>query len=53
MRIDPSKVKDQPTILADAHALLRDRYGFFFVTLQIETECLDERAARPVDILQA
>ena len=38
-------------ILAQAHALLRERYGFFFATLQLESECLDETgAARAIDV---
>lgn len=53
MRVDPSRVKDQSMILFEAHALLRDKYGFFFVTIQVETECLDEKAARSVDVVQA
>ena len=37
-------------LLVRAHDLLRDRFGFFFVTLQIETTCLDEAAAAEIDI---
>ncbi|WP_297973452.1 cation diffusion facilitator family transporter, partial [uncultured Amaricoccus sp.] len=37
-------------LLVRAHDLLRDRFGFFFVTLQIETTCLDEAAVAAIDI---
>ena len=37
-------------LLVRTHDLLRDRFGFFFVTLQIETTCLDEAAAAEIDI---
>ena len=33
--------RDAQLILTRAHTLLRDEYGFFFATLQLETECLD------------
>lgn len=50
LRIDPDRVATQSEILSAAHAMLRETYGFFFVTLQIETECLDETAARSIDV---
>ena len=37
-------------LLVRAHDLLRERFGFFFVTLQIETTCLDEANAAEIDI---
>jgi cobalt-zinc-cadmium efflux system protein len=37
-------------LLVRAQDLLRDQFGFFFVTLQIETTCLDEAAAAEIDI---
>jgi DNA-binding transcriptional ArsR family regulator len=37
-------------LLVRAHDLLRARFGFFFVTLQIETTCLDEAAGVEIDI---
>ena len=33
-----------------AHRLLRENYGFFFVTLQLETGCIDESGAESIDI---
>ncbi|MFP3920459.1 MAG: hypothetical protein ACLFPA_05420 [Dichotomicrobium sp.] len=33
-----------------AHDLLRERFGFFFVTLQVEDRCLDETGAEKIDI---
>lgn len=37
-------------VLSEAHALLRARFGFYFSTIQVETECLDEDHARDLDI---
>ena len=37
-------------LLVRAHDLRRERFGFFFVTLQIETTCRDEAAAAEIDI---
>ena len=36
--------------LTEAHALLEERFGFFFVTLQLETQCLDEENAASIDV---
>ena len=41
---------DAQVILTRAHALLRDEYGFFFATLQLESECLDEAGAGAIDV---
>lgn len=41
---------DPQAVLEAAHALIRDRYGFFFATLQVEQRCLDERGAEWIDI---
>lgn len=37
-------------ILETAHSLLREQFGFYFVTLQIETHCLDESGAEAIDL---
>jgi cobalt-zinc-cadmium efflux system protein len=37
-------------LLVEAHRLLRERFGFYFSTIQIETTCLDEDHAQQVDI---
>ena len=37
-------------VLKAAHGMLRDRFGFFLVTLQVETRCLDESGAETIDI---
>jgi cobalt-zinc-cadmium efflux system protein len=37
-------------VLEEAHRLLRDRFGFFFSTVQIEETCLDEDHAKELDI---
>ena len=48
LKIDAAK--DAASVLREAHTLLRDRFGFYFSTLQVETECLDEDHARDLDI---
>ena len=30
--------------------MLRERFGFFFVTLQVEDRCIDESGAEAIDI---
>jgi cobalt-zinc-cadmium efflux system protein len=50
MRVDEKQPRDRQKILEEAHALLRDKHGFFFSTLQIETRCLDEEPARAIAI---
>ena len=30
--------------------MLKEKYGFFFATLQVETACLDESGAEAIDI---
>jgi len=47
------KEADTQAILRSAHAILKDRHGFYFSTLQIETACLDETAAEAIDVSQA
>jgi cobalt-zinc-cadmium efflux system protein len=37
-------------VLEEAHRLLRDRFGFFFSTIQTEETCLDEDHAKAIDI---
>jgi len=37
-------------LLEETHRLLRDRFGFYFSTIQIETKCLDEDHAKELDI---
>lgn len=41
---------DPQDVLKAAHGMLRDRFGFFFVTLQVEDRCLDESGAETIDI---
>ena len=38
------------SLLERAHRLLRNRFGFYFSTIQIETVCLDEDHVRDLDI---
>jgi len=48
LRIDAAK--NAASVLRQAHALLREKFGFYFSTIQIETKCLDEDHARDLDI---
>ena len=41
---------DPRDLLRRAHAMLRERFGFFFVTLQVEDTCLDESGAEAIDV---
>ncbi len=41
---------DPQAVQQRAHRLLRRDHGFFFVTLQTETECLEESGAEMIDI---
>lgn len=41
---------DPQEVLKTAYAMLRERFGFFFVTLQVEDRCLDESGAEKIDI---
>lgn len=43
---------DRDALLKAAHDLLRQRFGFHFSTIQIETRCLDETHAADIDILR-
>ena len=42
--------QDPQAVLQAAYAMLRERFGFFFVTLQVEDRCLDESGAEAIDI---
>ncbi len=48
--IGTDKPENAVTLLQQAHRLLRERFGFYFSTLQVETVCLDEDHAREIDI---
>ena len=37
-------------VLSSAHDLLREKFGFLLVTLQVEDRCLDETGAEDIDI---
>ena len=41
---------DPGEVLQAAHDLLRNKFGFLLVTLQIEDRCLDEAGAEDIDI---
>ena len=41
---------DQQIILEAVHDLLKERYGFFFSTIQVEVRCMDEVHSKPLDI---
>ena len=42
---------DTQAVLEAGHAMLKQRFGFYFATLQLETECPDEAGARAIDII--
>ncbi|MES1945188.1 cation diffusion facilitator family transporter [Salinisphaera sp. PC39] len=44
---------DSQAVLKAAHSMLKDRFGFFFATLQVETACLDEAGTEAIDITRA
>jgi len=46
---EPAEAAD---LLNRAYRRLTEQHGFHMVTLQLETECLDERHARDLDIVQ-
>ncbi len=48
--IGTDKPESAAMLLEQGHRLLRDRFGFYFSTIQIETVCLDEDHARELDI---
>lgn len=41
---------DPHELLKKAYGMLKSEFGFFFVTLQIETRCLDETGAEEIDV---
>ena len=41
---------DPQDALERAHALLKERFGFYFATLQVESHCLDESGAEAIDV---
>lgn len=44
---------DPQTVLRTSSDLLVDKFGFFFTTLQVETDHLDEEGAEAIDITRA
>ena len=44
------KDTDNERILNSAHKMLKERFGFFFGTLQLETTCMDEAHAAEIDV---
>lgn len=44
---------DPQTLLESAHSMLKENFGFFFVTLQVESACLDESGAEEIDVTSA
>ncbi len=43
---------DPQAMLAAAHTKLKEQYGFFFATVQIESICLDESGAEAIDVMR-
>lgn len=48
--IGTDELDSSDTVLAQAHGVLRDRFGFYFSTLQVETSCPDRDLAPDLDI---
>jgi cobalt-zinc-cadmium efflux system protein len=44
---------DPQTILKAAHREVKQKHGFFFVTLQVEDICLDESGAEAIDVTRS
>lgn len=45
-----AKDGDSRQVLAEAHRVVKERFGFYFVTLQVEDICLDESGAEAIDV---
>ena len=43
---------DSQAVLKTAYRMLKEQYGFFFATLQVETACLDESGAEAIDVMR-
>lgn len=41
---------DPQGVLKASHGMLKERFGFFFATLQVESVCLDESGAEAIDV---
>lgn len=50
VRID--EATDAERVLKAAHAMLKDKFGFFFSTLQLESFCMDETDSVAIDIVR-
>jgi len=50
LRLQKDAKEDQDTILKSAHKILKDDFGFYFATVQIESTCLDEKHAMDIDV---
>lgn len=50
LRLQKDSKQDQDTILKAAHKILKDDFGFYFATVQIESTCLDEKHAMDIDV---
>lgn len=48
--VSTDDAENADSLLKHAHRLLRDRFGFYFSTVQIETVCLDEDHVRDLDV---
>lgn len=51
VRIDPDANAQE--VLEASQKLIKETYGFFFTTLQVETDCLDESDAASIDVTRA
>ncbi len=51
--VQVSSSTDAREVLSAAHELLREKFGFFLVTLQVEDRCLDETGSEDIDITRS
>lgn len=49
LRLASHRDVDYRQVQKQVHALLKDRFGFFFSTVQLELTCLDESQSRAID----
>ncbi|MCF6320845.1 MAG: cation diffusion facilitator family transporter [Rhizobiaceae bacterium] len=50
VHLQVENMKKKTQLLKQAHEMLRNEFGYYFSTIQIETECTDEDHARDLDI---
>lgn len=51
LRLKTENPVNPSVVLAEAHRVLTDKFQFYFSTIQIETECLDESSTAEFDVV--